>query len=58
MRIANTETAEQREEIAKCVVDLRGGEASEFIKFMDSGGDMPIRLSQTSGCSTDVPFFL
>jgi hypothetical protein len=51
-------STEQRDVIAKLVANLRGGEANEFKDFMDSGGDLPIRLSQTNGCSTDVPFFL
>jgi len=49
---------EQQKQIARLVTSLRGGSYNEFLKYMDSGGDMPIRLSQTTGCSTDVPFFL
>jgi hypothetical protein len=49
---------EQREQIAKLVTEIRGGEPGVFIEYMDLGGEMPIRVSQTTGCSTDVPFFL
>jgi len=51
-------TQEQRTQIAVLVTSLRGGSRDEFLTYMEGGGDMPIRVSQTTGCSTDVPFFL
>ncbi len=48
----------QRAQIAEIVTKLRGGSPNEFLEHMNGGGDMPIRVSQTTGCETDVPFFL
>jgi hypothetical protein len=51
-------TEAQRVKIADLATRLRGGESSEFFAYMNGGGDMPIRVSQTTGVSTDAPFFL
>jgi len=48
----------QRANIAETACRLLGGKPGEFISYMDKGGDMPIRVSQTTGVSTEVPFFL
>jgi hypothetical protein len=45
----NRVDAKQRDFLAFIVVSLRGGKPSEFLTYMDRGGDMPIRVSQTSG---------
>lgn len=48
----------QRAEIAALACKLRGGKPADFLAYMNNGGDMPIRKSQTTSVSTDVPFFL
>jgi hypothetical protein len=45
-------TPSQREWLSISVTALRGGRPGEFISYMDRGGDMPIRVSQT----VDAPF--
>lgn len=35
--------------LAKEVCRLRGGNSRDFLSHMDRGGDMPIRVSQTTG---------
>lgn len=39
----------QRELVADRVARLRGGAFDQVLEFMAGGGDMPIRVSQTSG---------
>lgn len=39
----------QRGWLATIVASLRGGTPSEVLAYMDRGGDMPIRVSQTFG---------
>jgi hypothetical protein len=40
-------TAGQRDCLALTVCELRGGDPREFLSFMDRGGALPIRVSQT-----------
>jgi hypothetical protein len=47
-------TAVQRANLADEVCRLRGGTTAEFLTYMDRGGDMPIRVSQTVA----APFLL
>jgi hypothetical protein len=48
-------SAEQRSRLAKQVCELRGGTPAEFLKYMDGGGDLPIRVSQTDGAPAPFP---
>jgi|GEM_PF-5883136 len=45
----NRVDAKRREFVAFTVVSLLGGEPGEVLTYMDRGGDMPIRVSQTFG---------
>ncbi|MCA1659943.1 MAG: hypothetical protein LC642_05315 [Verrucomicrobiaceae bacterium] len=41
--------AVQRTLLVKALADLRGGTISEVLLYLDRGGDLPIRVSQTVG---------
>jgi hypothetical protein len=42
-------SAEQRARLAEALADLRGGTPSEVLLYLDGGGELPIRVSQTDG---------
>jgi hypothetical protein len=39
----------QRHRLANDLAELRGGRAPEILHYLDHGGDLPIRVSQTVG---------
>ncbi len=54
-------TAEQRRRIAVIATQLRGSTPDAFKIYMDRGGDLPIRVSQTAGATiggSDLRSFL
>jgi hypothetical protein len=47
----------QRVEIARILAEKAGAPVGEVLRqFMERG--LPLRVSQTTGCETDVPWFL
>jgi hypothetical protein len=51
-------TDDQKVAIAQTMTELRGGTADEFFTHMASGGELPIRVSQTRGASAPLGLFL
>lgn len=48
-------TAEQQQATSELMATLRGGTAEEFLAYMRAGGELPVRVSQTTGASTNFP---
>lgn len=48
----------QRGKIAAVASRLHGATANAFAHYMDRGGEMPIRLDQTTALLSDAPFLL
>lgn len=47
----------QQREIAELVTKLRGGDPGEFLRYMAGGGQMPIRVNQTTGVLRAMDLF-
>lgn len=48
----------QRKAVASLVTQKQGGIPEDFLEFMKSGGDLPVRANQIEYTSTSLPFFL